>query len=81
MHGRGTQNYLAAFVGLLIPHSSISFVCGSETATMLTFNTLKSNQICSLIFVDVFGAVCSWLRLWQRLLSLSPTRCSGRVVW
>ena len=38
---------------------------------MPTFNTLKPNQICSLIFVGVFGAVCSWLRLWRRLPSLS----------
>ena len=27
---------------------------------MLTFNTLKSNQICTLTFVSIFGAVCSW---------------------
>lgn len=40
-----------------------------ENAIMLTFNTLKSNQISFLIFVGVFGAVCRWPRLWRRLLS------------
>ena len=53
----------------------------SKTAIMLTFDTLKSNQICPLLIVGIFGAVCSWPTLLRRLLSLSHTRCSGRVVW
>ena len=38
----------------------------SKTAIMLTFNTLKSNQICTSTFVSIFGAGCSWpIFLWS----------------